>query len=622
VPRARGGRSTLTDTTHTHAEQPPVPATVDAPMAWWSDAVAELLRRFDIAHVSLNPGASFRGLHDSIVNHLGNERPGLVLCLHEEHAVALAHGYAKVTERPMAVALHTNVGLMHATMALFNAFCDRVPMLVIGATGPFDAARRRPWIEWIHTTADQGALIRPFVKWDDQPSSGPASLEALARANAITRTKPSAPVYVCLDAAVQETELPADGVELPDPARHPAPAPAGPLPEQAQQALELLASAERPLILMGRVSRDPQDWARRVALAESLGAAVLTDLKVGAAFPAPHPLNTAVPGTFLTDSGRELLAAADVVLSLDWVDLGGSLKQAHGTKPVTAKIISATQDHVLHNGWSKDHFELPPVDLAIACDPDLLVAALGQGIAAGSNAASERSAWPPAIPTDRGPATGSDPERTDAAAPEPTPDEIDIRMLASALRQELDDHDACLVRLPLSWHGADLWVQGPLDYLGQDGGAGLGSGPGMAVGAALALADSDRLAVAVLGDGDFLMGCQALWSAARYGLRLLVVVANNRSFFNDEVHQTRVARARERPVENRGVAIGVGDPDPDLGELARSLGLHGHGPITDPAELAGALSQGVAEALAGAAVVVDVRVNTLGYPGSANAARG
>jgi thiamine pyrophosphate-dependent acetolactate synthase large subunit-like protein len=583
-------------------------------MAWWSDAIAELLRRFDIDHVSLNPGASFRGLHDSIVNHLGNQRPDLVLCLHEEHAVALAHGYAKVTERPMAVALHTNVGLMHATMALFNAFCDRVPMLVIGATGPFDADRRRPWIEWIHTTADQGALIRPFVKWDDQPSSGPASLEALARANAITRTKPSAPVYVCLDAAVQETELPSEGVELPDPARHPAPAPAGPLPEQTQQALHLLTSAERPLILMGRVGRSHEDWTRRVALAESLGAAILTDLKVGAAFPAPHPLNAAVPGTFLTDSGRQLLATADVVLSLDWVDLGGSLKQAYGQDPVDARIISATQDHVLHNGWSKDHLQLPPVDLAIACDPDLLVAALGQRLATGPNATPERAAWPPAPPTDSEPAGGT--------GSEPTPDKIDIRMLASALRDALDDHDACLVRLPLSWHGADLHVQGPLDYLGQDGGAGLGSGPGMAVGAALALADSDRLAVAVLGDGDFLMGCQALWSAARYGLRLLVVVANNRSFFNDEVHQTRVARARQRPVENRGVAIGVGDPDPDLGELARSLGLRGHGPIADPDDLAEALSEGVAEALAGAAVVVDVRVNTLGYPGSANAARG
>jgi thiamine pyrophosphate-dependent acetolactate synthase large subunit-like protein len=588
----------LTSSIDSRSEKPVI-ATANPAMEWWSDAIAELLRSFGLSHMSLNPGASFRGLHDSVVNYLGNERPAMVLCLHEEHAVALAHGYAKVTEEPMAVALHTNVGLMHATMALFNAFCDRVPMLVIGATGPFAADRRRPWIEWIHTTADQGALIRSFVKWDDQPSSGPASLEALARANAITRTTPKAPVYVCLDAAVQESRLPAEGPRLPNPARHPAPPPPGPLPDQLQRSAELLAAAERPLLLIGRVSRSPEDWQRRVTLAEALGCAVLTDLKVPCGFPTAHPLNTAVPGTFLTESGRELLAAADVILSLDWVDLGGSLKQACGTELTSAKVISCTQDHVLHNGWSKDHFELAPVDLAIAADPDLLVSALLERIGGGMR--PNLAAWPPPAPSTA---------RAASAA------EIDIRVLAAALQAELDGHEVCMVRLPLSWHGADLVAAAPLDYLGQDGGAGLGSGPGMAVGAALALADHDRLAVAVLGDGDFLMGCQALWSACHYGLPLLVVVANNRSFFNDEVHQERMARARERPLENRWVGLDIDSPDPDLGALARSLGLRGHGPVRDPEMLAPVLCEAVAEALAGAAVVVDVRVNTSGYPGT------
>ncbi|HZL54482.1 MAG TPA: thiamine pyrophosphate-binding protein, partial [Solirubrobacteraceae bacterium] len=150
-------------------ERPSVEPVAGQPMAWASDAFAELLRRLELPYVSLNPGASYRGLHDSIVNYLGNERPQMLVCLHEEHAVALAHGYAKVAEAPLAVALHSNVGLMHATMALYNAFCDRVPMLVLGATGPLDAALRRPWIDWIHTSADQGALIRDYVKWDDQP---------------------------------------------------------------------------------------------------------------------------------------------------------------------------------------------------------------------------------------------------------------------------------------------------------------------------------------------------------------------------------------------------------------------------------------------------------------------
>ena len=166
----------------------------DIPIEWGSDALAELLSRLDLRYLALVPGSSYRGLHDSLVNYSGNRDPRMLVCLHEEHAVAIAHGYAKVTGRPMAVALHSNVGLMHATMAIYNAWCDRVPMLIVGATGPVDAARRRPWIDWIHTSADQGALIRPYVKWDDQPASVEAALDSLAQAYSITRAAPSAPV--------------------------------------------------------------------------------------------------------------------------------------------------------------------------------------------------------------------------------------------------------------------------------------------------------------------------------------------------------------------------------------------------------------------------------------------
>src|SRR5438552_6635105 len=146
---------------------------------WGSDAVALMLHGLDIPYVALNTGASYRGLHDSLVNLLGNRDPQMLLCLHEEHAVAIAHGYAKVAGRPMAAIVHSNVGLMHATMAIFNAWCDRVPVLVLGATGPVDAARRRPWIDWIHTAQDQGALVRSYTKWDAQPASVPAALEAV-----------------------------------------------------------------------------------------------------------------------------------------------------------------------------------------------------------------------------------------------------------------------------------------------------------------------------------------------------------------------------------------------------------------------------------------------------------
>jgi thiamine pyrophosphate-dependent acetolactate synthase large subunit-like protein len=581
-----------------------VPAPTEPEVEWWSDAIALMLRRLGFRSLALNPGASFRGLHDSLVNELGGERPELVLCLHEEHAVALAHGYAKVTGEPMAVALHTNVGLMHATMAIFNAFCDRVPMLIVGATGPFAADRRRPWIEWIHTSADQGALIRPFVKWDDSPASGPASLEALARGDAVTRAKPAAPTYVCFDAGVLESRVEGE-VSFPDLERRRAPGPSAPAAADAERAAELLRAAGRPLVLVGRVGGGEAGWRARVDLVERLGAAVLTDLKVAAGFPSDHPAVGAVPGTFLTPSGKELIAGADAILALDWVDLAGTLRQALGEVEPTAKIVSATVDDALHNGWSKDHFAQPPVDLPIAADPDELVGALLDRL---GDEPAPRADWPP--------------RREDAGGPAVADGAIDMRALAAALHAALGDRPHCAVRLPLGWDGRDLRATEPLDYLGQDGGAGLGSGPGMAVGAALGLAEArarsgeDRLAVAVLGDGDFLMGCQALWTAARHKLPLLVVVANNRSFFNDEVHQERMAVARDRAVENKAIGIAIDDPDPDLAALARSLGLVGHGPVVDPDALEEILTRAAAEARAGAAVVVDVRIATTGYPGT------
>ena len=166
------------------ADSVEVPAVSAPTVMFGSDAISDALRSLDIPYIAINPGASFRGLHDSIVNYLGNTKPKILLCLHEEHAVAIAHGYAKVTGRAMAAAAHSNVGLFHATMAVFNAWCDRMPLLLIGATGPVDASDRRPWIEWIHTARDQGALIRPYTKWDDQPSSPEAARRIASRAAA------------------------------------------------------------------------------------------------------------------------------------------------------------------------------------------------------------------------------------------------------------------------------------------------------------------------------------------------------------------------------------------------------------------------------------------------------
>src|SRR5438876_6968238 len=234
---------------------------------WGSDAIAAVLRTLDIPFLALNPGASYRGLHDSIVNYLGNTRPQMLLCLHEESAVAIAQGYAKASGRMMGAVVHSNVGLMHASMAIFNAWCDRMPMLVLGATGPWDAAKRRPWIDWIHTASDQAALVRDYTKWDNQPASVPAAYEAILRAAQIANTAPRGPTYINLDAGLQEAKIGALP-PLPDVARFQVPAPVQPEAAAIAKAAQLLSSAKNPAMLMGRVSRSEAAWKARVALAE------------------------------------------------------------------------------------------------------------------------------------------------------------------------------------------------------------------------------------------------------------------------------------------------------------------------------------------------------------------
>jgi thiamine pyrophosphate-dependent acetolactate synthase large subunit-like protein len=573
----------------------------DTAMEWGSDALAELLSRLGLPYIALVPGSSYRGLHDSLVNYNGNRDPQLLVCLHEEHAVAIAHGYAKVTERPLAVGIHSNVGLMHASMAIYNAYCDRVPMLIIGATGPVDAARRRPWIDWIHTSGDQGALIRQYSKWDDQPVSVEAALNSLARAYSITREAPSAPTYVCLDVSLQEQPLTAPPA-IPDVARDRSPRTHGPDAAAVGSTGELLGRACRPLFLLGRLNRDEGDWDRRVALAERHRALVISDLKTGAVFPSAHPLHRNPPGLFLTAENAELIGAADLIISLDWIDLAGTISAAAALgHPASARIVSCTTDAALHNGWSKDSFGYQPVDLSVQADPDLLVRALLE-----SDGPAKPSEWPATAGADAGPTVADG------------GDDIVLRGLAEALGAALAEANAsgpaCLVRLPLGWSGADLAVGHPLDYLGYDGGAGIGSGPGMAVGAALALEGTGRLPVAVLGDGDFLMGGTAIWTAAHYRLPLLIVVANNSSYFNDVVHQERVARQRRRPAVNSWIGQAITDPDPDLGAFARSLGFQAGDQVRHRSELPAALAAAVLAARSGQCALVDVRVRPDGYP--------
>ena len=553
--------------------------------AWGSDAVAAMLHALEIPYLALNPGASYRGLHDSVVNYLGNTAPQMLLCLHEESAISIAQGYAKVKDRMMGAVVHSNVGLMHATMSIFNAWCDRVPMLILGATGPMDAVRRRPWIDWIHTVSDQGALVRDYTKWDNQPASVPAAYEALLRAVQIANTAPRGPTYVNLDAALQEAKIGAVP-PLPDVKRFAAPAPVMPDPRLVDAAAKLLSEASHPVILAGRVSRSESGWSTRVALAEKLQASVLTDIKTAAAFPTDHPLHAGAPGYFLLPAATQALREADVVLSLDWVDLAGTLKQAWGADAVGAKVIQVSADAHLHRGWSMDYQALPPVDVYLQCGPDAAAPLLLETVKARpASAPAARETLP------------------DAAA-----NVVSIRALANALNKATEGMPVCITRVPLGWHGAYRHFRHPLDYVGSDGGGGVGAGPGLTVGAALALKGSGRMPVAIMGDGDFLMGVTALWTAAHYGIPCLILVANNRSFFNDEAHQERVAKERSRPVENKWIGQRIDQPDIDLAMMARAQGAEGIGPVKRAEDIAPAIAKGIEAVKNGAVCVVDVRV--------------
>jgi len=581
-----------------------LPVNVGNPaIAWSSDVMAEMVRRLGVKYIAMNPGASYRGLHDSLVNYLGNRDPQMLLTLSEGHAVAIAHGYAKVTEEPMGCLLHSNVGLMNGLMQIFNAWCARVPMTIIGAVGPIDAAERRPWVDWIHTTADQGAMLRNYVKWDNTPASIGASIEALLRAQQIARTAPKGPVYVCLDAGLQEKPNEQTLDDLPDMARYqPGPTPA-PSPVAIDEMVKRLTEAKRPLLFIGKVSRDKADWDRRVKLAEMLGARVVTDLRAGAAFPTDHPLHGPDPRPNLPKVSQDLMRQADVILAFDCVDLAGALQLIAGSgAPAKAYMIHCSIDSYVHNGWSMDHQGLPAVDLRVLAEPDATIAALLPALAA--KGASGKGKWEGVAPA----------SHAVPAAPELGDRVITYKELTYCLNEARKNRKFTIVRFSLGWASEYYPFHEPLDFLGWDGGGGLGAGPGMGIGAGLALRGSDRVAMTLLGDSDFLQGATALWTAAHYRIPVLIIVCNNKSNFNDEIHQEAVAKERNRPVENKWIGMRIDDPPCDIKKLSEGQGVEASDPVARAGDLPAALEKAIRAVEEGRPYVLDLTVVPTGGP--------
>jgi acetolactate synthase-1/2/3 large subunit len=572
------------------------------PAAWGSDVVVDLLAALDVPYVPLNPGSSFRGLHDSLVNHGGNTDPQLLLCLHEEVAVALAHGWSKATGRLGVAAIHDLVGLMHASMAVYDAFCDRTPLLLLGGSGPADPAQRRP-IDWIHSATTQAQLVRDFTVWDAEPMTPAAFVGDVVRARQRALSAPQGPAYVSLDAGVQEAPLTAP-VPLPDVSRH---APAPPMaadPSSLAHAAELLADAERVTVVAGRVGLDPRATAAVSEIVELLGATYHDDRNV-VVLPTRHPQNCT--------GDRRVVREADVVLAIDVVDLNALLRTPErGPRAEAAGevggpvVIDLSHGDLAQPSWTNAFGSPVARDVQLLADPLTGLAQLVDAL---------RDRIDPADADRRRQRTV---ERADALRQKHAEelrrrwDDRPIapaRLVAETWAAVRDiDHLLCL-RNTRTWPEGVWELPGAGSYLGHSGGGGVGYGPGALVGGALAARDRGQLGVGIIGDGDLLMASSALWTAVHYDIPALVVVNDNSSFYNDEPHQVEIAHQRQRPAENSWIGMRIADPTVDIAGLARSYGCWAEGPIEDPDDLAGALARGVKEATDGAVAVVHVRTS-------------
>lgn len=561
------------------------------PMAeYGSDLVVDLMKAYGIEYAAFNPGATFRGIHDSIVNYGGNQCPEVIECCHEEVSVAIAHGYAKATGRPMAAIAHNIVGLQHASMAIFNAWCARVPVMVMGGTGPMDTTRRRPWIDWVHTALVQGNLVRDYVKWDDQPFSAASIPDSFIRAYRLAVTEPCGPVYLCYDAAIQEGRLP-EQISLPDTGRYPPAPPLPPNQAALRRAAELLTGAQNPVIMADTVGRNPQAVGHLIELAEALGAPVL-DRGGRFNFPNTHPLNA-------TEAEEEVLAGADVVLALDVQDLYGSLGLVDGrTRAYTscikgkASIVHISVDELACRSWAADYQSLQAVDIPIIADTGLAIpqlAATCRELGVSPGRAEERRNQMKA----RHGALRESWRRQAASEAGQRP--IAHSALAAQVWDAVKGEDWVLASDTWDHWARRLWDwTEPYQYLGPTRGGGLGEGLGTAAGAALAYRGTGKLVVDLQGDGDFLMCPNALWTVAHHRLPLLIVMLNNRSYYNSENHQASVAKTRGRDAKQAWIGTRLEDPPVDYARLAQSFGLHGEGPIERIEDLGPALGRALA----------------------------
>jgi benzoylformate decarboxylase/acetolactate synthase-1/2/3 large subunit len=563
------------------------------PPRFGSDVMVDRLIEQEIPYVALNPGASFRGLHDSLVNRPG--APEMITCPHEKLAVNMAHGYAKATGRPMVAVLHDTVGLLHGALGIFSAFLDRAPVMVLGGAGPMNTARRRPQIDWIHTSNIQGNAVRDFTKWDDQPASIAAVPEALARARRVALSEPAGPVYVALDADLQEREVGDEVIPHFELSRVGPASPIGADEATLRAVVRALLEARRPVIVAGFAGRDPAAFDQIPELAELLGAGMIeTNIRLN--MPNRHRLNV---------TGTEALAEADVVLLLDVKDRSKPLNNVEQISrrilPLTApdaRVIDIGFNDLQVTAWIQDYGALQETDLQLTADTRAVLPQLLERLRAelgGEDEArqAERERRRRELSDLHDQRWSSWAEQAARAADEQP---VAPSQLAAAVWPAIRDHDWVLTAGTGSDWAPRLW---DFDRAYRHPGKSLGTATqvGISMGVALANRGSDRLVVDLQPDGDLMFDAGSLWIASAHRIPMLVVMFNNRAYYNDWEHQIRLAKARGTDLERAHIGVNINSPAPDFAQLARSFGWHAEGPITDPSKVTEAVARAAQVAL-------------------------
>ena len=563
-----------------------MPAPYDSPV-YGSDVMVDAMRAMEFPYLALNPGSSFRGLHDSLVNYADDEMQ-IIECPHEKIAVAVAHGYAKTTGRPMGVVLHNVVGLLQGTMGIYYAYIDRVPVVVFGGSGPASYDKRRPYIDWIHGANVQGNAVRDYTKWDYEPRSLESVGQAVARGYRVATSEPAGPVYIALDAGLQE-QLLEEPVPLPDFSRLAVPSAIGPDPARLRRLAELLVQAERPVVIPGYMGRDPQSFHDLVALAELLGAGV-DDTGIRLNFPNRHPQCV---------TGSKALEEADCVLFLDVKDMGKPTQVLDSTtRSIQSRlapgctVLDLGFNDVSLSSWSEDYTALLETDVQVTADTSIALPMLlelcrelveGRGEADAARRAARRDSL-----AELHDATWQGWRDKAAELADRSP--VSTARLSEEVWEVIKDTDWVLTAGTASEWAKRTW---DFDQPHRHPGRQLGTATqiGISLGVALAHKGSGRLVVDLQPDGDLMFDAGALWVASYYEIPMLVVMFNNRAYYNDWEHQERLARQRGTPVERAHIGMEIDNPAPDFAALARSFSWFAEGPISDPAEVRAAVQR-------------------------------